>query len=261
MNITIITGASSGLGKEFAIQLDEKLQNVDEIWLLARREDRLEELSEQLQHSTRIFPMDVTDASALASIAEELEEKQPCIKMLINCAGYGILGDFATLSLEEQTGMLDVNCIALTKITHMCIPYMKRNSRMIQIASSAAFLPQQGFAVYAATKSYVLSFSRAIGAELRKKGIYVTAVCPGPVNTEFFDIAEKYQERLSVKNMTIVEAKDVVKDAITASVNKRPVAVYGPYMKAVQVLSKVLPHSFILRAMEIVNKVCKGEHK
>lgn len=263
MNIAIITGASSGLGMEFAMQLDEALHNVDEFWLIARREERLEELAEKLQHSTRIFPMDVTDDAALASLQEELErktaedaeERKPyCIRMLINCAGFGILGDFAELSLEEQLGMLDVNCASLTKITYMCIPYMKKNSRIIQLASSAAFLPQQGFAVYAATKSYVLSFSRAIGEELRKRGIYVTSVCPGPVSTEFFDIAEKHHGRLSVKNLTMVEAEDVVRDALRASAMKKPVAVYSPLIRAFWILTKFLPHSLMLAVMRLLGK-------
>lgn len=254
MNITIITGASSGLGMEFAMQLDNMLSLKDEIWLIARREERLEELAENLQHSTKIFPMDVTDSAALATLEKELAEKQPCIKMLINCAGYGILGDFANLSLEEQLGMIDVNITALTKITYMCIPYMKRGSRMIQLASSAAFLPQQGFAVYAATKSYVLSMSRALGAELKKRGIYVTSVCPGPVRTEFFDIAEKHCGKLSVKELTMVEAEDVVRDAIKASMLKKPVAVYSPLIKAFRVLSKLLPHSLMLAVMRLLNR-------
>ena len=111
MNMIMITGASSGLGMEFALQLDKKIPNIDEIWLIARREDRLEQVSDQLLHDTRIFPIDVTDTSDLASLTEELNETQACIKMLINCAGYGILGDFAEVSLEEQTGMLAVNCM------------------------------------------------------------------------------------------------------------------------------------------------------
>lgn len=254
MNITIITGASSGLGMEFARQLDAILGNMDEIWLIARRGDRLENLARQMRHSTRLLPLDVTEKTALDVLQDELRKDSPCVKMLINCAGFGLLGDFSDLSIEEQMGMLKVNCMALTQITHMCIPYMKRNSRIIQLASSAAFLPQQGFAIYAATKSYVLSFSRALGAELRKRGIYVTAVCPGPVSTEFFDIAEKYQGRLSVKNLTIVSADSVVRDAIRASMNKRPVAVYSPLIKAFAVLAKLLPHSLLLAVMGFLGK-------
>lgn len=254
MNITIITGASSGLGMEFARQLDNIFRNMDEIWLIARRKDRLEELAGQLQRRARIFAFDVTDDAALASFREELKKEQPCVRMLINCAGFGLLGDFADLSIKEQMDMLQVNCAALTKMTHMCIPYMKRQSRIIQLASSAAFLPQKGFAVYAATKSYVLSFSRALGAELKKRGIYVTAVCPGPVSTEFFDIAEKYQGRLSVKNLALVSADGVVRDAIRASVNKRPVAVYSPLIKAFELLSKLLPHSLMLAVMGFLGR-------
>ncbi len=255
MNITVITGASSGLGMEFAMQLDENFFRsekitMDEIWLIARRNEKLQELSGQLLHKVRIFAMDVTDDAAMASFADTLAKLRPCIRMLVNCAGLGLLGDFARLPAKEQLQMLHVNCTALTKMTHMCIPYMKRNSRIIQLASSAAFLPQPGFAVYAATKSYVLSFARATGAELKKRGIYVTAVCPGPVQTEFFENAEKYQGRLSVKNLTIVAVHGVVADAIKASMRKKPIAVYSPPIKAFAVLAKLLPHALPLWFMD-----------
>jgi hypothetical protein len=172
--------------------------------------------------------------------------------VLVNSAGYGIMGDFASADISDTTGMIDINCKALTNITHMCLPYMRKNSRIIQMASSAAFLPQPNFAVYAATKSYVLSFSRALNQELRKKKIYVTAVCPGPVDTPFFDIAEKTGSTLAVKKLTITRADLVVAQAIKDSYYKRERSVCTPLIRMFEVLAKAIPHKVILEAMRFM---------
>ena len=252
MNVAVITGASSGLGREFAVQLDAMLHRMDEIWLIARRKERLEELSNRLQNKVRIWNMDVTDEKAMEDFAQTLQKENPAIRILVNCAGYGFMGDFSKLSRKDQLGMLDVNCTALTRMTYICLPYMKKNSRIIELASSAAFLPQPGFAVYAATKAYVLSFSRALSEELRERKIYVTAVCPGPVDTEFFDIAERYGKTLAVKKLTMVSADRVVRDALKASVKKQPVSVCSFWIKAFGVCSHLMPHSCILKLMRLV---------
>ena len=177
------------MGVEFALQLDNVFQNIDEIWMIARRKKELLEVAQHLEHTTRILDMDITKEEQIERLRKLLADEKPVVRMLVNCAGYGILGDFTASNISEELGMIEVNCKALTQMTHLCLPYMKKNSRIIQLASSAAFLPQPNFAVYAATKAYVYSFSRALRQELRRKKIYVTAVCPGPVDTPFFDIA------------------------------------------------------------------------
>lgn len=162
------------------------------------------------------------------------------------------MGDFSKSNIGDELGMIDVNCKALTQMTYLCIPYMKKNSRIIQLASSAAFLPQPNFAVYAATKSYVYSFSRALNQELRTKGIYVTAVCPGPVDTPFFDIAEKTGSTLAVKKLTLVRADQVVEKAIEDSYHRREKSVYGAWIKSFEAAAKILPHSAILELMRFL---------
>ncbi len=248
-NIVIITGASSGIGQEFALQLDALLYRTDEIWLVARRKERMKELSKLLNIPAKIIPMDVTGDGEMQAFAKLLESEKPRIRLLVNCAGFGYMGRFDELGIGEQTAMLRVNCEALTAMTWYCIPYMERNSRVIQLASSAAFLPQKKFAVYAATKSYVLSFSMALREELRRKGIWVTAVCPGPVETEFFDIAEKYGSTLAVKKLTMVPADRVVRQALRAARDKKAVSVCSLPIKCFHVLSKALPHAWILWIM------------
>lgn len=252
MNIIIITGASSGMGVEFALQLDNVFKNIDEIWLIARRKKEMLEVAQHLEHTTRVLDMDVTDDEQIKRLKKLLSDEKPVIHMLVNGAGYGIMGDFSASNIKDTLGMIDVNCRALTQITHLCIPYMRQNSRIIQLASSAAFLPQPNFAVYAATKSYVYSFSRALNQELRRRKIYVTAVCPGPVDTPFFDIAEKTGSTLAVKKLTLVRADQVVEKAIADSYHKRERSVYGAWIQSFEVLAKILPHSVLLEAMRFL---------
>ncbi len=246
MNIAVITGASSGIGKEFARQMDEGLRRVEEFWLIARRKDQLEELAGELSHRARVLPLDLTLREDVNRFRLLLQKEKPQIRLLVNCSGYGVMGNFAGLELEEQTGMIDLNCRALTEMTYLCIPYMKRKSRIIQLASSAAFLPQPGFAVYAASKSYVLSLSRALSEELAGRGIRVTAVCPGPVRTPFFDRAERDGTTLAIKKYAMVEVDAVVRDALRASGRGKTVCVYSPTIRAFHLLCKVFPHGWLL---------------
>lgn len=249
MNVIIITGASSGMGQEFALQLDTAFSNIDEIWLIARRKERMEELARVMEHNVRLIPMDVTDEYAMDDFEDLLRETDCTVRMLINCAGYGLIGAMEDMELEGQLGMLRTNCEALTKLTCLCLPYMCKNSRIINLASSAGFLPQPGFAVYAATKAYVLSLSRALNEELRYRQIYVTAVCPGPVRTEFFDIAEQYGSVLGVKKLVMAKPDAVVKSALRASYHKKDISVYSLPIKGFHVISKCLPHRLILEVI------------
>lgn len=254
MNIILITGASSGIGREFALQMDAYFPNIDEFWLVARDYDKLTSLSRNLKHKCRIFASDITKGENLDLIEDTLIIKNATVRMLINCAGYGIMGAFAEQEPASELGMIRLNCEALTDMTHRMIPYMRRGSRIIQLASSAAFLPQADFAVYAATKSYVLSFSRALGEELRSAGIYVTAVCPGPVDTPFFDIAEANGSTLAIKKYTMVSAEKVVSLALRDSYHKRDMSVCSLPILALQMGAKYLPHRPILRAMTALKK-------
>ncbi len=266
-NIIIITGASSGMGREFVTQVDTRFPKVDELWLIARREDKLNEIAASCNHKCRVLAYDLCNRQAQEELAQLMANEQPQITMLVNSAGYGILGPFndtqntpdlkaASESMQsardEQIGMVDLNCTALTFMTHLCIPYMKKNSRIIQLASSAAFLPQPKFAVYAATKSYVLSFCRALNEELRKQKIYITAVCPGPVDTEFFKRAEKGSDRLFIKQFVMAKPDKVVAKALMDARNKKEISVFSLPMQAFYIVSKVLPHKFILFVMRFM---------
>lgn len=246
MNIIVITGASSGMGREFALQLDRGLLAIDEFWLVARRAERMKELAAIMRHRVKILPLDLSFESDLVLFKEMLAEEKPAVRMLINCAGYGMIGDFSDIPIEKQAGEVDVNCRALIWTTHACLAYMRKNSRIIQLSSSAAFLPQPGFSVYAATKAFVQSFSMALGKELSDREIYVTAVCPGPVRTEFFDIAEGYGDTLAIKKYTMVEADRVVRDALKASGKKRAMSVCSLPIQTFAAISRLLPHKLLI---------------
>jgi len=250
MKIAIVTGASSGMGREFIMQIADRFSGIGEIWAIARREERLEELSPLVPVKVRSFAIDLTDDSKLMSLQDILAKEKPEVKWLINSAGYGKIGDVGTINIGDEMGMVDLNCKALCAVTHMVLPYMSENSRIIQFSSAASFLPQPGFAIYAATKSFVLSYSRALNEELKQKGIYVTAVCPGPVKTEFFDIAETTGKIPLYKRVVMADPKKVVRLALRDSMMGRPVSVYGITMKFFRLLCKTVPHTAIFRLMK-----------
>lgn len=228
MNIAIITGASSGMGKEFAVQLDRCLGKTDEIWLLARRREPLEKLTHSLRHKARVIVMDLTEETALKQFEEVLAIQNPKITVLVNCAGVGSHKLFARQSKEEINAMIQLNITALTRMTMICLPYMGSGSKLIQVSSGAAFVPQRAFAVYAASKAYVYSLSRALGQELKGRGITVTAVCPGPVNTPF--LAHAYDDMSgfgALKKLTMVETACVVKKALYDCKTGKSVSICG----------------------------------
>ena len=249
MKIAVITGASSGMGREFAVQVSKLYRNLDEIWVVARRTERLEELKKNLAVPVRIFDGDYI----YERIEKSLDQKQAKIRLLVNAAGYGKMGLTENLDSLDLCGMIQLNCIALTKMTRLCIPYMERGARVVQVASSAAFAPQPGFAVYAASKSYVYSFSRALRMELKKHGISVTAVCPGPVDTEFFDRAGSLPGK--GKEGLLAEEASVVRLALLDAVWRKPVSVYGSTMKLCKIGAKILPDGLLAWTMKKLNHV------
>ncbi len=252
--VAVITGASSGMGREFAKLIDRELTCIDEIWLIARRRDRLEEVRDEIHKPSLIICSDVSEDSFADYYRKMLKQERAGIKLLINCAGYGIIGSVAETGYDVSVGMVKTNCEGLTTVTQLSLPYMLEKSRIINLASSAAFLPQPDFAIYAASKSYVLSFSRALNVELRERNIFVTAVCPGPVATEFFRIAEDGHKRAWFKDYFMADCYSVVKQALEDSMARKELSIYGTAMKILYILSKIIPHRIILKIMRIFSK-------
>ena len=217
MKIAIVTGASSGMGKEMVYHLADRFDGLSEIWVIARRKEFLDSFAGNIPVRVRVFPLDITKASDLDILRTALIERHPDVRMLVNAAGVGFTGTIGDIPKEQTKAMLRLNIEALTEVTELVLPYLSAGSRIIQFASAAAFLPQPGFSVYAATKAYVLSYSRALAAELHEHGIFVTAVCPGTVQTEFLELALNGKPLPSYKKMIMAKPKMVVKKAIDDS--------------------------------------------
>ena len=243
------------MGWECAIRLWEQFPGLDEIWAVGRRKERLVKLEEKVNIPVRKFVLDLSQEKEREILKAELERLKPQVKFLVNAAGFGKIGNVCDLPEKDQSGMVQVNCTALTAVTTMVLPFMPQNSRILQFASSAAFLPQPGFAVYAASKAYVLSYSRALNRELKGRKIFVTAICPGPVRTEFFDIAQTTGEIPLYKKLVMAAPGTAIAatcppPTIRDSIAGREISVYGLFMNAFWILAKVFPHSLILDMME-----------
>ena len=227
MKIAVITGASSGMGREFVYAVDREFE-LDELWVVARRKERLEELREKCRTRIRALSWDLADENSYASYRALLEEVQPEIRVLVNAAGYGLFGTFEEMELEAQLGIMDVNDKALTAFCLLSLPYMKEGCAIVNMGSNSSWQPVPYIAVYAASKAYVLSFSRSLGRELKQRGIHVMCVCPGWIRTEFMDTAVhddtiRYYDRWYTPEQVIAQAMDDLRKKKKISILGAPV--------------------------------------
>ena len=247
----LITGASAGIGREFARQLADRART---LVLVARREERLNELRDELrnrntQFSVHVRVVDLCDKSQIDALVHWLEQEKIDIDLLINNAGLGDYGAFATSDPERDDRIIQLNIAALTLLTRSLLPPMITTKRgaILNVSSSAGFLPIPGMAVYAATKAYVNSFSEALRAELRGTGLSVIALCPGPVHTEFGEAAKRQgREPERGPEFVYVSVEQVVRDALAAVEADRPLVIPGFAMKLGMLLVRLTP-IFILR--------------
>lgn len=250
MNVAVITGASSGMGKWFAVYSKRYFKEIDKILLIGRDKDRLEKVKNKIKIPCDIYSMDINDNTNISILRNDIINHGYNIKLLVNSAGMGIIGNFNDININDCQDMIRTNIESLTKITRICLDYMGQESYIINLASSAAFVPQAGFAVYAASKSYVLSLSMALGRELRKRHIYVTAVCPGTVKTPFIKTAEKYQKIKSFKKLFMANERAVVIKALEDAKKHKSKSIYGIWMKCFGLICKIFPAKFILMFMK-----------
>ena len=250
MNIAIITGASSGLGAEFFKEMQK--EKLDEVWVIARRENALIDVCKKYSKlSYRVIAMDLTHSESIEKLSTLLDNEKPTIKFLFNNAGFGVWGKFENTPCERHTNMINLNIKALTEVTSICLKYLDKGSCIINTGSIVSFMPTANFSSYSASKAYVLSFSRALRQELKKKKINVTTVCPGPMATDFFDIAGlKSGESKFIERMPKCSPEKTAKGGIRAA--KRGKAVYTPrlYYKACRILAKVVPHSILMKLIK-----------
>ena len=263
MKIAVITGASSGMGMEFA-QAIAKEESLDEIWLIARRLDRLEALAESLKEIApgtvaRPISLDLTDKHATATYQDLLKEAKPTVSILVNGSGFGKFGRFEDIPLEEYDNMIDLNTKSLVALTYVTLPYMTEGSLIYNIDSLSSFQPVPLINVYGATKAFVLSFSRALNVELKPKGIRTIAVCPGWVNTEFFKRAI-HDETIKYFSK-VFEPEDVVKRAIRDMKKGKDVSVLGASIRLQVLATKLLPHRLVMKIWMNQQKTSKNTDK
>lgn len=262
--IAIITGASSGLGKEFARQVNLKY-TYDEIWIIARREDKLKEIAEELNkiknfQTVRPVTMDISGKDGVATFKKFLEAEDEQLRkiesgieigLLINNAGFGTYGPFEDTSVNRQMDEIELNCVSVTGICGVAIPYLKKGSVIINTASLAAFMPLGNFAVYGASKAYVLNFSIALAAELKDKGIKVCALCPGSVSTEFANVASN-GARKEVKGG--IEPEKVIAQCLKRAFKGKKISVYRTKWRFTAMLSRFVGRFLVARYTYKYNK-------
>lgn len=243
MKIAIATGASSGIGRELVYAIDKK-EVYDEIWVIARRADRLSELAEKCRNKIRPIALDLAKTENIETVKAMLANEQPEVAMLVNAAGCGVFGPFENADLDKLLNSASLNSLALTAMCRVCLPYMKRGSNIINMGSNSVWQPVPYQAVYGASKSYVLSLSRAIGRELKPKGIHVMCVCPGWIKTEFQQVAKhddyiKYVDRWYGPDEVAAQAmKDLDK--------KKSVSILGHPVRRQVRLVKFLPVDLVM---------------
>ena len=261
MNIAIVTGASSGMGKEFVLQM-HKYVTVDQVWVIARRESALQALQESCPVPVRPVPLDLCDPESFVSFRALLAQEQPDIKLLVNAAGFGKFGSFHKVPLEEDLRMIDLNCKALLMMTRLTIPYMKKGSHILQLDSLSAFQPVPYITTYAATKAFVLSYSRSLNRELKPLGIRCMAMNPGWVKTEFFNHAFQTNDDAEVRYFNhLYEAKDVVATGLKDLYKtKKDYSVHGLPIKFQVFLVKLVPHRFVMSIWLNQQKKAKNNH-
>lgn len=253
--VAIVTGASSGLGLEFARQID-RLQQVDEIWLVARKADALHEVAEQLDTPAVPVVADLTSKADIAAIKQRLSDFDPDVRYLVNAAGFGKFGDWQTISDEAVDSMIDLNCRGLVDMTHATLPYMDRGSHIVQVASAAAFVPLPHMNVYAATKAFVLRYTRALRWELHGTGITATALCPTWVKTGFEKVARESGGGHDVHHLLGAQkASTVVSRALTANKLHLAVATASPQSCALRLIGKVVPSCITMAGWDIIRRI------
>lgn len=242
--IAIVTGASSGMGEQFVRKIFE-LNEVDEIWAIARRADRLRLLEEKYP-SVKALPLDLTVTEQIDELVEKVKMSGNSVKYLVNAAGFGKWGDYSQVTRKDYLGMVDLNAKALLDITNQIIPFMEKGAHIIQMCSISSYLCLPHFSVYAATKAFVLSHSYALRDELKPRKISVTAVSPGWVETEFFNVADNGEVRMPKKFKPLLKPEAVVKKAIRDAKKNKPVSIKGLHWKMMHILGKIAPRTMAI---------------
>lgn len=238
--IGIITGASSGLGKEYVDALIKLFPEIDEIWLIARRKEKLIQVANKYKDKHFIIlPLDLTDRKSYKTLEDELIKNKAQIKVLINNAGISSGGYFEHAKLESLLNMIDLNCKANIAITKLCLPYIIDKGTILEVSSTSAFVPNTNLVVYSATKSFVSAFSTGLRQELKSKHINVCAMCPGFMHTEM--------TRNNKNNLPVIDTKIAAYNSLKAAKKGRAVYTTGIFYKCYRLIAKIIPHVLLVK--------------
>ena len=254
--IIVITGASSGMGRQFAIQIDKK-EKVDEIWVIARNKERLEELKESV--SAKIVPIsiDLTDREQIKKkYLARLKSEKPEVKILANCAGFGIFDHTENIDTDTLINMVDLNVTAYVAMMSYTLPFMKKGSKIMNISSCASFQPIPYINCYAATKAFVTSYSRALRKEVKYRGIHVLTVTPFWTDTRFFDRAiNPNKEKVVINYAAMYDPTKVMAKAIKDLYRSREFSCYGFINNGQRILVRLLPKKLVMSIWEKSQKL------
>ena len=252
-NIAIITGATGGFGREFIRILMEK-ENIDEIWAIARNNDNLLKLRDEFGDKIKIFSYDLSNLDCIKNFQTKLNNEIK-IKYLINNAGYAKFCSYDDLDIDASLNMINLNVSSVVAMGLVCIPYMDKGSRIINISSQSSFLPLPYLNIYSATKVFVRHYSRALNVELKDKDITVTTVCPGWMNTNLYDVAKVNSAKKVVNSFDGITTPDkVAKKALDDADKGKAISVYGFFSNATHIAGKILPQSLLMKLWTITQK-------
>lgn len=252
-NIAIITGATGGFGREF-IKLFLKKDNIDEIWAIARNNDKLLNLISEFGDKIKIFSYDLSNLDCIKNFQTKLNDEIK-IKYLVNNAGYAKFCSYEDLNVEESLNMINLNISSVVAMGLICVPYMGKGSRIINISSQSSFLPLPYLNIYSATKVFVRHYSRALNVELKDKNITVTTVCPGWMKTNLYDVAKVDSAKKVVKSFDGITTPDkVAKKALEDADKGKALSIYGFFSNATHIAGKLLPQSLLMKFWNLSQK-------
>ncbi len=252
--IAIVTGANSGFGKEF-VKLFSKDKTISEIWAIARNEEKLQKLINEIDSNIKIFSKDLSDLNQVKEVGQLLKDKNINIKYLVNNAGFAKFCSYGDISVDESINMINLNINAVVALGLICIPYMEKGSHIINVSSQAAFFPLPYQNIYSSTKAFIRNYTRALNVELRNTGITAIAVCPGWMNTGLIDNALIGADK-SVKNFYgMVSPEVVAKKALKDANDNKDISIYSLYVKFTHIMSKILPQRLIMKLWLIQQKI------
>jgi len=247
MDIAIITGASSGLGIEYLEAVTEKYSSLDEIWIVARRLDRMEELAKKYSDIIiRPIALDLASDDAYLKLGSLLDEVNPTIKILINNAGVEKTGRFDITEQSVVRSMIDLNVKVMTMVDHICIPFMKSGSFIIHTCSVSSFAPVPAQIVYSASKAYLRFFSRGLREEMKQKGINVFMMCPGNMDTEMNPKGQHSQSKM-VDSLPFLNMKVITRKALIKAEAGKAMYTPGGFYKCYRAVTKILPSALMIK--------------